>query len=61
MDKIVQINDVKMYDLHQSAHLLGCHYNTVRNYIKSGKINYKIIGKTFYIPEKEINKILNNE
>ena len=43
------------------AVMFGVHYNTVRNWIKSGQIKGVKIGNTIRIPDEEIERLKRGE
>lgn len=50
---------VQLYNQTEVAALLGVTTNTVRKYMKQGKINATLIGGRQYISEDEIKRFIN--
>lgn len=48
----------KFLTVEQVAELLQVHWQTVLNYIKSGKLEAVKLGKGYRVPEKAINKFV---
>lgn len=48
----------KFFTVEQVAELLQVHWQTVLNYIKSGKLDAVRLGKGYRIPEEAINKFV---
>ncbi len=46
-----------MYSLKDAAILLGVHVNTIRRWIKEGKIKAVKMGKNWKIPSEEMNRV----
>lgn len=49
----------KMYTIKEVSDMFGVHYNTVRNWIRSGEIKCVKIAETIRIPDSEINRLMN--
>ena len=52
------ILDITMYTVAEVAELLGVTHQTIRKYIKDGKMDCKKIGTKYYIYEEHIKKFL---
>jgi predicted adenylyl cyclase CyaB len=50
----------KLLTIKETAKLLDIHWQTVRKYIKEGKLNAIKIGKNVRIKQSDINKLINN-
>jgi excisionase family DNA binding protein len=51
-------NSNEFYTVEQVAGLLQVHWQTILNYIKSGKIDALKLGKGYRIPKKSLDKFL---
>lgn len=52
---IVRMEHNEFYTVEQLSDLLKVHWQTILNYIKSGKINAVKLGKGYRIPKKELD------
>lgn len=50
-----------MKTIHEAADLFGVHWQTVRNWIKSGEIKAIKIGRSVRIPDEEIERLKRGE
>lgn len=44
------ITDDRMLTIHEAAERIGVHYQTIRNWMKAGQIDYRKWGHTVRIP-----------
>ena len=55
MQKAVRVTtDNKLLTIQEAADQIGVHYQTIRNWIKRGQIEYRRWGKTIRIPMEAI-------
>lgn len=52
------IQGVTLYTIPETAEELGVSNNTVRNYLRSGKLNGTRIGRPIFITDKDIRKLV---
>jgi excisionase family DNA binding protein len=52
------IQGVTLYTIPEAAEELGVSNNTVRNYLRSGKLNGTRIGRPIFITDKDIRKLV---
>lgn len=52
---------MKIYSVRQTAELLQCTERTVYNYITSGELKAKKLGKSWRITDENINEFLNTD
>ena len=57
----LDIQGVRFYTVPETAEQLSCTDQTVRNYIKRGKLKAQRIGKPVYVSEISIREFLNIE
>lgn len=50
-----------MLTMEETAKMLRVHYNTIRNWVKQGKITYFKKGGVIRIPKEEIEKRITKE
>jgi len=55
------VEGIKVYTLNETASLLGVHYQTVRSYIKDGRLKGQQIGRPILITEKSIKELVTGE
>lgn len=55
----ITLGGVKFYNVREIAQILHCTPNSVRKYIKLGRIAGKTISGTILVTEKDLNKFLN--
>ncbi len=53
------MTEIKCYTLKEAAEILKVYPDTLRRYIKQGKVNAVKIGARIRITETEINRLLN--
>lgn len=51
---MVKIGEMKVYTTQEASEMLGLRYNSLLNYIKSGRIKAKKLGVKYMIPEKAL-------
>jgi hypothetical protein len=51
-------NETPVYDLKALNNKLNISIRTLREYIKSGKLKAKLIGKTYYVTERSLMDFL---
>ena len=56
-----EVEGIKVYTLDETASLLGCHYQTVRRYIKDGRLEGQQIGRPILITDRSIKKFITGE
>jgi excisionase family DNA binding protein len=54
-----EILEVKLYNVEEAAALLGVTSQTVRKYIKRGRLQAQKIGRALYITEPNLRAFLN--
>lgn len=52
------IQGITLYTIPEAAEELGVSNNTVRNYLRSGKLNGTRIGRPIFITDKDIKKMV---
>jgi excisionase family DNA binding protein len=55
---MVEIAGTKYYKTDEIAKMLEVHVDTVRRWIREGKLKTKKIGRAYLIPEKELLKLI---
>lgn len=50
-----------MLTMEETAEMLNVHYNTIRNWVRDGKIGYFKLGGVVRIPKEEIEKRITKE
>lgn len=50
-----------MLTMEETAEMLNVHYNTIRNWVRDGKIRYFKLGGVVRIPKEEIEKRITKE
>lgn len=57
---MIKIDNLKCYNVQETAKLLGVSATTIRMYIKSGKLKAQKVGTAYAITEQSIKKYLNS-
>lgn len=55
---MIQIDNVKAYDVQEAAQLLNVSAQTIRKYIKTGKLKAQKAGVRYVITERELKDYL---
>ena len=53
-----EVEGIRVYTLNETASLLGCHYQTVRRYLKDGKLKGQQIGRPIIVTDLAIKEFL---
>jgi len=53
---MTQIGDLKVYTMNEACNLLNLGYETLRQYIKSGKIKARKLGVKYMITEQALQE-----
>jgi len=56
-----EVEGIKVYTLNETATLLGCHYQTVRRYVKDGRLEGQQIGRPILITNLAIKEFLTSK
>ncbi len=55
---MIQIDDLIVYDVKECAEMLHVSQQTVRRYMKQGKITYQKVGSKLYTTEETVKNFL---
>ena len=55
------IDGIKLYEVHEIAKDLGISENTIRGYLKSGKLKGKKLGKKWFVPAQSLKEYFGQE
>lgn len=58
---MIKIADVKAYNVQEAAELLDVSPQTIRSYIKQGKLKAQKAGRAFYITESTLEAYIKGE
>lgn len=58
---MIELKTTTAYDLKETAELLHLNIQTIRNYIKAGKIKAQKVGRSYYVTEETIRDFLNGD
>ncbi len=58
---MIQIDDLKVYDVNECAEMLRIHPQTVRKYIRIGKLTGQKVGFKKYVTSESIKDFLKGE
>lgn len=59
--KPIKLGDTTFYTTEELSKILGITLQTLRKYIKSGKLKGKKIGGTWFVDESNLKKFLGND
>lgn len=54
----IEIQGIKLYNLKDTAQILGVTPQTVRSYIKQGRLTGRRIGRPIYVTDEELKKFI---
>lgn len=57
----IQIGDIVAYDVHELSELLQLQERTVREYIASGKLRGRKLGKRWYVSQEALREFFNGQ
>ncbi|MBQ5558280.1 MAG: helix-turn-helix domain-containing protein [Lachnospiraceae bacterium] len=55
---MIEVSDIKLYDLKEVCKKFNASIQTVRRWIKSGKLNAKKIGRNYYCTDDDLKEFL---
>ena len=56
-----EVEGIKVYTLNETAEILGTHYQTIRRYIKDGRLKGQQIGRPILITNLAIKEFLTSK
>ena len=56
-----QVGELKLFDVQELAELLGVQDNTIRNYLKAGRIAGQKLGTKWYVSEDGLRDYFNQK
>lgn len=58
---MIQLGDIKAYTVQEAAVILDVSAQTIRAYIKSGRVKSSKVGRRYMIEETELEKVIKGE
>ena len=58
---MIKLDTVTAYDLKETAELLHLNIQTIRKYIKLGKIRAQKVGRSYYVTDETIAEFIKGE
>ncbi len=58
---MIKLDDIEIYDVKECSELLHLHPQTIRNYLKQGKLKGQKVGGKQYVTSKTIKELLKGD